>query len=239
MIITVNTKDLRQALASVIPHAHDDPETKLNRLRCTATGDLLYVQAASGITAATAVVSVWDVGALSGSPEDDVFDMSVATAKKILAIFKASKKQPDDEMGEAMTITVSDAELTFVDTGGLFPGESFSQPTGEVDGAFPNLPRIFAEALSADKRLPDRLLANGELLRKFATAASTYGRPLVVEPTGERTRILISCGESFIGLLMPVRVEPGSEQEAELKEAHDGWMNRLPELASAITSTRG
>lgn len=239
MIITVNTKDLRQALASVIPHAHDDPETKLNRLRCTATGDMLYVQATNTVTAALGIVSVWESEHLTGSPENDVFDLSVGTAKKVLAIFKASKKQPEDEMGEAMTITVSDSELTFVDTGGLFPGESFSQPTGEVDGAFPNLPRLLSESLTDAKRVPDRLAVNGVLLRKFATAATTYGKVLVIEPTGDSSRILISCGESFIGALMPMRVEAGEELAAELQEAHDGWMHRLPELAAAITSTRG
>ncbi|WP_309080294.1 hypothetical protein [Zhihengliuella sp.] len=239
MIITVNTKDLRQALASVIPHAHEDPDTKLNRLRCTATGDMLYVQATNTVTAGLAAVSVWDADDISGSPDDDVFDLTVSTAKKILAIFKASKKQPEDELGEAMTITVSDSELTFVDTGGLFPGESFSQPTGEVDGAFPNLPRLFAESLTDAKQVPDRLVANGMLLRKFATAATTYGDLLVIEPTGDSSRILISCGESFIGALMPMRVEAGGELAADLKDAHEGWMNRLPALAAAIASTRG
>jgi hypothetical protein len=81
--------------------------------------------------------------------------------------------------------------------------------------------------------MPERLVAAGRLVRLFATASAAYGEPLVIEPTEDAKRILISCGESFLGLLMPIRSEDGSTVANELNAWRDGWMHRLPELAHA------
>jgi len=234
MILTVNTADLRHALIAVQPHVHNDAATGLDVVHFMADDQNVYVQATNTASAALAIVSVWEAEGLTGSPEEDSFDLDPTVVKELLQVFKASKNQPEDEIGDSLQIKVSTKELIFTDISGLFPGKTYIVPNGNTSEVFPNLPRLFEEAVAADKQVPSRILANGKLLQLFAHAAAAYKEPLAIEPTATRTRMMITCGESFIGLLMPIRAEEGSDLDVKLIEAREGWNRRLPALAYAL-----
>lgn len=234
VILTVSTADLRHALVSVQPHVHNDTSTGLDVVHFMADEGHVYVQATNTASAALAIVSVWDSENLTGDPATDSFDLDPTVVKELLAVFKAGKNQPEDEIGDSMRIAKTSKELTFTDISGLFPGKTFIVPNGQTSEVFPNLPRLFVEAVDADKQVPARIMANGKLLQLFAHAAAAYKSPLAIEPTNTKTRMLITCGDSFIGMLMPVSAEDGTELDAKLKDARDGWSHRLPALAYAL-----
>lgn len=234
MILTINTLDLRQALMSVIPHAADAKlSTALAVVHFTATDGMLHLTASNTVTLGHAVASVWDAVNLTGDVNDDAFNLPVDVAKELLQIFKAHGKQPEDEIGDTLRITVREDSITFLDVSGLFPGKEFKIPH-EDDHEYPiAFGRLLIQAALSDRVMPERLVAAGRLVRLFAAASAAYGEPLVIEPTADARRILISCGESFLGLLMPIRSEDGSTVANELNEWRAGWMNRLPEITYA------
>lgn len=234
MRLTINTADLRHALVSVQPHVHNDSSTGLDVIHFMADDGHVYVQATNTASAALAIVSVWESEGLTGDPEEDSFDLDPTVVKELLSVFKASKNQPEDEIGDSLQIHVTGKELTFTDISGLFPGKTYIVPNGNTSEMFPNLPRLFLEAVDAEKRVPARIMANGKLLQLFAHASASYKEPLAIEPTNLKTRMLITCGESFIGMLMPIKAEEGSELDAKLKDAARGWSARLPALAYAL-----
>ena len=234
MILNLNTLDFRRAVASVVPHVHSDPATGLGVLHFTVTAEHVYVQATNTASAGMAIVSVWEHEGLTGDPFADHFDLDPSTAKELLAVFKAGKNQPDDAIGDALRITVSPGEITFIDISGLFPGKAYSIPNGATTDVFPNLARVFWSAIAAERQVPARIVTNGKLLQLFAHAAASYKQPLAIEPTETNKRMLISCGDSFLGLLMPIRAEEGDGLDADLTEWRDGWANRLPPLQYAL-----
>ncbi|WP_104116954.1 hypothetical protein [Arthrobacter sp. B1805] len=234
MILDVNTLDLRKALQSVLPHAADDVPA-IAGVSITATVDNLYLTATNRYTIGHAIASVWDARRLTGNPADDTFFISIETAKEILALFKSSGKKSDDEVGvgEAMRITVDDENLRFLDVAGLFPGKLLQIPREESEPFPVKWASVFLNSLRANKVLPERLATSGKYLRLFSSAAAAYGEPLVIEPT-EGSSILISCGESFLGLLMPVRASDETEVYRQIEAWRMGWAHRLPELAAAM-----
>lgn len=239
MILTVNTLDLRQALQSVIPHAADAKlSAALAVVHFTATDGVLHLTASNTVTLGHAVASVWESEGLTGEVNDDAFNLPADIAKELLQIFKAKGKQPEDEIGDTLRITVKADTITFLDVSGLFPGKEFKIPHEDDHEYSIAFGRLLIQAVLSERVMPERLVAAGRLIRIFATASAAYGQPLVIEPTEDARRILISCGESFLGLLMPIRSEDGSTVANELNEWRDGWMNRLPEITHAGGGTR-
>lgn len=236
--LTVNTADLRHALVSVQPHVHNDAFTGLNIVHFMATDGHLFVQATNTASAGLAIVSLWEAEMLTGDPSSDAFDLDPTVVKELLQVFKASKNQPEDEIGDSLQITVTRKELTFIDMSGLFPGKTYIVPNAMASEVFPNLPRLFNEAMDSRKQVPARIMANGKLLQLFAHASAAYKEPLAIEPTDTKTRMLISCGESFLGMLMPVPAEDGTELDSKLKESREGWLHRLPAIAFALKGDR-
>lgn len=234
MILTVNTLDLRQGLMSVIPHTADAKlSAALAVVHFTATDGNLFLTACNTQTLGFAVASVWECEGLTGDPNEDAFNLPADVAKELLALFKANGKQPEDEMGDALRITVTPKFITFLDISGLFPGKEFKIPRDD-DNEYPvAFGRLLANAVLSDRVMPERIAAAGRLVRLFSTASAAYGEPLVIEATADTKRLLISCGESFLGLLMPIRSEDGSDVATELDAWREGWMGRLPEIAHA------
>lgn len=234
MILTVNTLDLRQGLQSVIPHAADAKlSAALAVVHFTATDGNLFLTACNTQTLGFAVASVWEAEGLTGDPNDDAFNLPTDVAKELLALFKAGSKQPEDEIGDSLRITVHPESITFLDISGLFPGKEFKIPRAD-DNEYPvAFGRLLIDAVLSDRIMPERIAAAGRLVRLFATASAAYGEPLVIEATADSKRLLISCGESFLGLLMPIRSEDGSDIAGDLDAWRGGWMRRLPEIAHA------
>ena len=231
MILTVNTLDVRQALQSVIPHAADPKDSPAHAVvHFTATDGNLYLTACNMQTLGHSVASVWESEGLTGDPDDDAFNLPTHVAKELLALFKSGGKRKEDEIGEALRLTITPKAITVLDVSGLFPGKELTIPS--EDGNEYPLPfgRMLMQAVLSEPVMPRRLTASGRLVKLFATAAAAYGEPLVIEPTEDSRRVLISCGESFLGLLMPIRDE---EITPTLDAWREGWMRRLPEISHA------
>lgn len=232
MILHVNTRDLRQAMLAVLPHAHDTVETGLAVVHFTPDDQNLYLQTSNGFSQGMAIVSIWDARDLTGSPDDDSFDLTVDTAKELLKVFR-EKKKPENDLDDQLSITVGTENITVTDVSGLFPGKSWTVPNTANSENFPNMPLIFANAIQGGPpSISSQFIASGDLLKHFSTAAKVYGYNLTLEPTTRSRLILVSCGESFLGAL--VEPTPTPEDEEHRREWREAWQGRLPSLAAAI-----
>lgn len=239
LIIDVNTPDFRAALQAVIPHAASDSKAmpELRAVAFTVTPHNVYVSATNRISVALAIASVYQSDGLTGSVEDDIFDLSLETAKELLQLFKSNSNKDEEAIGNALRLTISEDKLTFLDVSGLFPGKLFQVPRSDTEAAARKLIPTLIGSILAEKTVPPRLATHGPAIRAFIAAGSAYGQPLLIEPTGDDTRIVISCGPSFLGLLMPVRSTDDSQLAAELTQWRNDWLDRLPEIVNLEPQT--
>jgi hypothetical protein len=222
--ITVGTADLRAALRSVTPHAHPEPEaTTLHRLRLDVGPENMTVSATNLYTVGHAIVSIWDNA-----------DSEVGTIKQVLALFHG--KDADDEQPQDMLRIESDREhTTLTDVSGLLELTSL-QLMRHPQGEFPDVTKAIADKLTAKKRrATERVITNSTMLGLFLKAAAAYKQPLVIDPSGSDGAMLISCGESFLGLLTPARLD--EDMTAKINGWHADWLVRIdatnPELVNS------
>lgn len=233
MRFTVATTDLRAALRSVAPHIAPDDIPSMHRLRLDRGPVNLTVTASDAYTAGHAIVSVLD-----GDDDDGelgAFDLSPQDVKEVLALFKGKGGNGDDDYGSLLRIDVNDAQsrntedtghVTFTDTSGLFEGKALSVLRTPTAPDFPDIAGLIGNVLRRPAAASERLVTNGKFWKRMTEAAAAYGEPLVVEPTGEASTLLVLCGESFVGLLMPLR--PSEDVQIAQKQAREAWLERLP-----------
>jgi hypothetical protein len=222
--LTLSTEDFRDALRSVAVHASQDKDDgTLHRVRCDVGLENLTVTATNRYTAGMAIASIEK----NHDGEVDVaFDLSPIDVKEILALFKG-RRPGEEEVGDTLRLDVDDEHFTITDTGGLFEGKSLTLPRQPQSHTYPDIPMVFSRTLGRRPSKAPRLVANGVLMALFATAARVYGRELTLEPTGTSNTLVIACGESFLGLLMPIRLD--DEKKCQLDDWRDAWLRRLPE----------
>ncbi len=221
--LAVGLVDLRRALKAVTPHAEPDHEiTRLHRVRCDVGPVNLTVTATQHYTVGNAIVSV--VGDVLGELIE--FDLLPSEVKHILSVFPMPKKRPGiDPMDHVLRIELDEKLITITDIDGLFAGTSLSLPRTPVETDYPDVQGLLAKRLTARPVKTDRLVTGGQLLVLFNHAASAYHEALVIEPTGSRSSLLVSCGDSFIGLLMPVPAD--DDRTALINGWHADWLARL------------
>lgn len=224
---TVGTLDLRQALQSVVQHTLNDPDAPtFCRVRCEVDAVNFTVTATNGFTAGHAIVSVLDnEDGEVGAP----FDLTPDQCNELLAVFKASKGLEEEEQ---LRVAVTKEHVTVTDCSGLFDGKSLSLPKTPLFEQWPDVQGLIGKHLDvAQVGDPQRalVLANGEMLRAFTAAARAYKAPLAIEAVGAgNPRLLITCGESFIGLLMTMSVEAAGDHGNEILDWRLAWRRRLP-----------
>lgn len=125
---------------------------------------------------------------------------------------------------------VSPATVTFTDVSGLWPGKTYSVPASPHSKPLMGLPALFGQAIGSKSKLPGRMDMAGRLLGLFATASKAYDGRVTIEPTGRRNVLLVTVGKRFLGLLMPMIVDPDSEQSVEIKQAHADWNDTISGL---------
>lgn len=233
--IMVSTADLRQALRSVAVHADQDKDSPvLQRIRFAIRGGNALVTATNRYTAGLAAVSVWD-----NTYDDDNTDLDLHPGQisEILAMFKSSGESSDDAGDDDLRIRLTDRYVTMTDTAGLFPGKEVTWPRLATEDQFPDIPALVAGMLaSAGSSNAAALHTSGKLLGLFKTASTVYDKPVVIEPTSAKHGALVlSVGESFLGLLMPLK--PSEEQLAEQQEWRRGWERRLVNVATGELPT--
>ena len=228
--IVVGTADLRRALTAVGPHASTVKEdTTKHRVRLSVGAENLTVSATNGYSAGIALVSIEE-------PDGELVDVDLSPqeVKEILALFKSGNPGTDEEVGDTLQLDITADKFRVTDISGLFPGKLLELPRFAVDPNFPNLSRVALKILTkTGQKSVELLLTTGSLVALFKAAASTYGKPLAIEMTGENSAMVLSCGDSFLGFLQPVKAN--AETVAELTEWRSDWLYRLEqsELATA------
>lgn len=234
MNVIVETTDLRRALRAVTPHAHPAKElSQLHRIRLTLDGQNVTVTATNQVSVAAGLVSVWE----HGDGELGYVDLSPSDVKQILAVFPAANKTKDTEAGpdETLRIEVIEENTTVTDISGLFPGKSLQLPRYPDDSNFPDLRSVLAKRLTMSAKRPtERLFTSGPYVDLFAKAAAVYAKPLVFDVPDDKGTLLVTCGESFLGMLIPGR--PDEEAKAEVKGWHSDWLNRWSDALPGIAS---
>jgi len=220
--ITVGTRDFRQALEAVAPHASPDPKyTVLHRIRLDIGAENLAVSATNRASMGHAIVSIWD----SKLGSTTAVDLSPLDVKEILLLFKSASGHGEEMPDEQLELTVRDDTLTVTDIGGLFEGKQLVLPRYPTDDNFPKVENLLRNKLASPALGADRLTTDANLLKLFGKAAGAYGEPLVIDPAGNNAAMLITCGESFVGLLCPMR--RSDDAEAQIKRWHTDWLERL------------
>lgn len=228
MDVTVNTKDLRQALQAVTGHASPDPDNQaFNRVRFAVGPVNVEVFATQGFSCGLSIVSVID----NDDGEAGHWDMPPSAVKDLLTLFKVSKEVEEEA---CLRFSVDPEHVTVQDVSGLFPGKAVTLPRQPDHDYFPDIPGVIGEAVHAGPgALDGAMFTSGAWWAMFVAATKAYGQPLLLTPTaGARRRLLVTVGESFAGLLT------GSSDEdrlAELERFREDWRPRLPDRPS----TRG
>lgn len=223
MKFTVETDDMRSALRSVSPHvSRVKDDTLYHRLRVDVDPENVTVTATNRATAAMAIASLWD----SDDGEAGRFDLHPRDVKELLTLFRTARKT-DDDQDSTMQFEVRDEYLVVTDISGLFPGKSLSVLRHPVDDQFPDVRGLVAKLMLVGAGANvDTLTVSGAELALFSQASGVYGQPLIVDaPASGRGSMLVSCGESFLGLLPQKRVD--KETDAQARSWRDGWARRL------------
>lgn len=221
MEITVDTGDLRQALRAVTPHIDPSPDfPQLHRVRLDIGPENLTVSATNRYTLGYAIVSIWD-----RDGEVGVCDLSPTDVKEILTLFHGKSGTGDDGPSNSVLIDIDDKHITITDVSGLFPGKSLKLPRYPMEDNFPNVGRMIQNKLTAEPEAAERLITNGKMLGLFMKAAAAYAEPLVIDPAGQTGAMLVTCGESFVGMLMPIR--PDDETIVKINGWHADWRERI------------
>lgn len=231
--IIVGTNDFRAALCSVLVHAGTDPELPdIMRVRLDLGRVNVTVTASDRFTAGMAIVSVLDELEPPGE-RDLAVDLLPSDVSKLLAFHKGGKDAGDDGPQWQLRLDVEHDVITVTDCSGMIDGRAVRLPRLPVraDGADSDSSPITAvvnlivAAHRSDPVLLEDFVFNGVYLGRFVTAYKSYAHPLVFEARLSTKALLIRCGESFLGLAMPMREL--EESIAERKQWAESWSDRL------------
>lgn len=226
--VMVDTRDLRNALRAVVPHAEQN-KTGDNgvehRVRLVLDAQHVNVLASNGSTAAMAIVSIEEDTRRERFAVDDgplIVDLTPRQARLLLHQFKAKATDPEGVDQILQLRVLADGEgLEVADWSGLFAGESIRFPGVGVSDGFPDVVGIITKALAgaSGSPSPKPLTADGGTVALFKPASVVYDQPLTVEPTGtpESRGFLVSCGESFLGVIS------SRHQDDDSLKRRDGW----------------
>lgn len=237
--LVVGTADLRQALTAVRPHASTDADIpELTRIRLTIGRENISVTATDRFTAALAIASTWDH---DGEP-GEIVEVLADDAAKILAIFKSGKESGDDSPQYLLRLDIDAEHVTVTDCSGMIDGRRFRMPRLATEDSLDSVPDLIRRAHSGEMVLLDdieNMTVSGDHLGRFKVAATVYKESLSLETrslaTHRSVSILVRCGESFLGLMMPRRLLDEDVQRA--REWADGWTARLPEIVGAAAGS--
>lgn len=222
--VTVNTVDMRQALQAVVAHSDNSKDSdRLVRVRLSVTAQNVEVTATQGYTAGLAIVSVLD----NEDGELGSWDMSPGACKDILAMFKVPADLEEDAQ---LRFQVTGEHVEVQDVGGLFPGKAIVLPRMPDHDQFPDLAGIIGQTLHTPRwELRDGVATSGPWWATFVAATKAYRKSMYLSATptaGNRSRLIVQVGESFIGMLIGSS-DPQMVDDLQRYRDQD-WPARLP-----------
>lgn len=239
MKFQVELRDLRAAIAAVLPHTEDDGG-RFGRIRFWVDPINVMIGATNTITVGLAVVSTMTDDTLL--PDDEgrfpAFDLGPDEAKKILAVHKV-RKVSGEEVEQTILFDVQTDSVVTHDISGLFAGtESLVVPLAEPVDGYPELPgylgsNVHRAETEITSYAAEPLGLSGPALAAFVTAGKAYGAAPVlrlVQVADGRFVGVVTVGESFIGLVTARDVrEQILADDTDALEAWEHWANRLPD----------
>lgn len=240
--ILVGTNDFRAGLNSVLVHACLDPALpSLCRVRLDIGPENITITATDRFTAGLSIVSVF--AHLNPSdlehtdlPWVEVIDLAVDDAKQILAVLKGGKEK-GDEPELLLRITSTAEHVTLTDASGLIDGRALTLQRLPSDESFPVIEKVIARIHHGRPSLLEDVAFAGVHLARFKVATNAYKEPVLIEATTGSRALLIRCGESFLGSIMPIpKVTDYDEKTAAWRSA---WNERLPNPAAAGAAEGG
>lgn len=218
----VGTRDLRNALRAVIPHADrtktgGDGAGTCHRVRLSFGVRELVVMATNLTTSAIAVVDLLhEDGTPIGANGPDLLDAAAAQAparivdvvpakaRNLLTNFKAAAHDPEG-VAQLLRFDVLGDSVEVTDVSGLFAGDAYVMAFAGNGSGFPDVWGITQQALHAASSVPSPkpLTAHGKHVALFQVASRLYETPLTVEPTGtpESRGFVVLCGDRFVGTI--------------------------------------
>lgn len=239
--VEVELLDWHRGLAAVKGHAagagKDVPMLERVHVRLEPDGNA-YLMATDRHTVGLAIVSIH--ADHLGTGELAEFDLSGDDVAKLTAVFKPRKGGEEDRIRfDVRRDTIRVTEIRgMIELKGDAHHQLLRQPAADD---YPDLRLIVARCVKEATALRERAELHGalgeaaagevftraDLWSRFKDAASAYGDLQVIERTREaRSAFLVSVGESFRGVLMPVTPEP--EDVAQHRAWQQDWLRRLP-----------
>lgn len=225
------TNDFRAGLLSAKVHACTDTELPaMCRVRLDIGPENITITATDRFTAGMSLVSV--VAHLSPDnleetdlPWVEVIDLALDDVDKLLAIFKCGKDAAD-EPEFLLRIESTETHVTVTDSSGMIDGRALKLPRMTADDGFPNLPALFAKVHHGTPTVLDGMAVSARFLARFKAAGACYHEALLIEATSGSKALTIRCGESFLGVLMPVHAD--DDTDTKHSEWRQAWASRLP-----------
>ena len=221
MNISVDAKELAQAISATLPHT-DDEIPQLDRLQFhpSENGQYLIIAATTRYTSGIASVPLVERDGELWEPVEIAPD----SAKHVRDIFKPGK----DEILIVNIESHANKMVTITDTSGLFAGESLTIANirgTEVHG--PDVQNLIAKQLATAPNVKESVTYNPEFLSRFTKAGTTYKQPLRWHYTDNET-VIVTCGSDFVGLIAPIKADDDSDV-AEIRSKLTGqWADMLP-----------
>lgn len=240
--IEVDTADWYAGLKAVRPHVakpdQDIPILTGVHVRIDPDGNV-YVMATDRYTAGIAIVSIWEDHLKTGEVVE--FDLSTEDVAKIHPLFRPKKGgNPEDRL----RLDIGKDSIRVTEVIGMIETTADTHHqllrTVFVD-QFPAVDKLVARCLDEEMGLRERaesagkvggamaeeIVAQAAMFGRFDAAASAYGEQWAISRTREaRSALLISVGESFLGILMPVK--PSEDDMAKRRDWRQAWVRRLP-----------
>lgn len=141
----------------------------------------------------------------------EAFDalISARDLRSILSLFKATRRG-----NPAMTLTVDGTKLTVANHGTLPVDALFSDAMltfNLLDGKFPDLSVLFTKALERPRAETSHVGLNAHLLAAWRLSADDRRGEMFVQIGASNEAIIVSIGEDFVGMQMPLQIRDGSK----------------------------
>lgn len=233
--VTVDTWELRAALASVLPHLDSsaEPDPLLCRVRAYTTPDGLVLVATDRFTVAMATASIADT-----TGELGCFDFGPVDSKEILTLFRP----PKDADSPLLKMEHDGNVFRITDASGMFEGKSLKLDAMPAATQYPDVADIIgraARAATLDIEVTGRMakalgslgryVVNPQHLARFVSAGKAFGVELAIEPAGTPPALLVRCSANFAGLLLPHRL---TDSQIAMWRAS---LQELPELTRQVS----
>jgi hypothetical protein len=226
--VRVDTTALLTALRAVLPHVGPEDSDVLHRVRVRVDdqGGDMDVLAVNGYSLVVARVAGPDAttgrdGIVDNRGPGFTVDLNPGDVANLIRLFKPGR----DELPVMRLDVHSDGRVTCTDVSGLFDGRALTVPSVGTPERFPDVYRVLANAMTAERGVVGLASYTGRLLAAWARTAAVYDDGLILEPTAPNKPFVVTVGAQCVGALMPRRHDDDPEH-AQNVAGRGHWLGR-------------